>query len=148
MSELRDLCTSFGWEDVQTVLASGNVVFRAKRASAKQLEKALGYKVILRTEKELRDVVARNPLEVTNPGHLLVFFLECEVAADATEKLRVAYKDRGPEKFAAVGRELYVDYVNGQGRSKFTTYLIERTLGCAGTARNWNTVNRLLALTE
>ena len=112
---------------------------------AKRLEEALGYKVMLRTEKELRDVVANNPLEVVNPSRLLVFFLDGEVP-DAAEKLRAAYKDKGRETFAAAGRELYVDYVDGIARSKLTIYLIERTLGVAGTARNWNTVNRLLAL--
>jgi uncharacterized protein (DUF1697 family) len=145
MADLRTLCTSLGYDDVRTVLQSGNVIFRAKRASAKQLEEATGVRVILRTENELRAVVANNPFEtIRNPSLLLVVFLDKPAPPDAAARLRAIYK--GPEIFHVNGREMYVDYVNGVGTSKLTHYLIERTLGVTGTARNWNTVNRLLAL--
>jgi uncharacterized protein (DUF1697 family) len=146
MDDLKALCTSLGYTDVRTVLQSGNVIFRAKRATAKQLEEATGVRVILRTEAELRAVVANNPFEtIRNPGQLLVIFFDQAATAEAAAKLRANYK--GPEIFHVKGREMYVDYVNGAGRSKLTHGLIERTLGVAGTARNWNTVTRLLALT-
>jgi uncharacterized protein (DUF1697 family) len=146
MSDLRALCTSLGYEDVRTLLQSGNVVFRARKATPKAMETALGVRVILRTEAELRAVVANNPFEtIRNPGHLHVIFLDRAATAEAAAKLRANYK--GPEIFHVKGREMYVDYVNGAGRSKLTHGLIERTLGVAGTARNWNTVTRLLALT-
>ena len=99
----------------------------------------------LRTENELRAVVASNPFEtIRNPGQLLVIFLDKATTAEAAAKLRAIYK--GPEIIHVNGREMYVDYVNGAGRSKLTNALIERTLGVAGTARNWNTVTRLLEL--
>jgi uncharacterized protein (DUF1697 family) len=146
MSDLRTLCTSLGYEDVRTLLQSGNVVFRARKATPKAMEEALGVRVILRTEAELRAVVANNPFEpIRNPGQLLVIFFDQAATAEAAAKLRANYK--GPEIFHVKGREMYVDYVNGAGRSKLTHGLIERTLGVAGTARNWNTVTRLLALT-
>ncbi len=150
MADLRTLCTSLGYADVRTVLQSGNVIFRAKRATAKQLEEATGVRVILRTENELRAVVADNPFEtIRNPSLLLVIFLDKPASPDAAARLRAIYK--GPEIFHVNGREMYVDYVyvdyvNGAGRSKLTNALIERTLGVAGTARNWNTVTRLLEL--
>ena len=135
MDDLKALCTSLGYADVRTVLQSGNVIFRAKRATAKQLEEATGVRVILRTENELRAVVADNPFEtIRNPGHLHVIFLDKAPTAEAAAKLRAIYK--GPE----------IIHVNGAGRSKLTNALIERTLGVAGTARNWNTVTRLLEL--
>ncbi len=144
MADLKVLCTSLGYEDVRTFLQSGNVVFRANKATPKEMEEALGVRVILRTEAELRKVVANNPFDpVRNPGHLLVVFLDKNASAD---KLREAYAGKGPEIIRGGGRELYIDYVNGAGKSKLTHGLIERTLGVAGTARNWNTVTRLLAL--
>jgi len=149
MDDLKTLCTDLGYRDVRTLLNSGNVVFNAKRATPKQIEEAirkhskLDIKVMLRTEDELRDVVARNPFAtIRNPSHLLVFVLDREPAAGAVTALREKYQ--GPEVFHAAGRELYVDYVEGVGRSKLTSNLIERTLGVAGTGRNWNTVTRLL----
>ena len=45
----------------------------------------------------------------------------------------------------ANGRELYIVYPDGIGRSKLTNQLIERMLGTRGTARNWNTVLKLAA---
>ncbi len=142
MSDLQALCTSLGYEDARTFLNSGNVMFRAKKATPKALEEALGVRVILRTEAELRKVVANNPFEtIRNPSLLVVVFLDKKASPDL---LRARYQ--GPEIIrGGEGRELYIDYVNGQGRSKLTHSLIERTLGVAATVRNWNTVTRLLA---
>ncbi|HKS22133.1 MAG TPA: DUF1697 domain-containing protein [Thermoanaerobaculia bacterium] len=146
MSELRDLCTSLGWEDVRTLLNSGNVVFRAQKATPKALEEALGgVRVILRTEGELRKVAENNPFDpVRNPSYLHVAFCDKKVSADT---LRDAYGDKGPEVIrGGGGRELYIDYVNGVGRSKLSHAYIERTLGATATLRNWNTVTKLLAM--
>lgn len=147
MADLQALCTSLGFSDVRTLLQSGNVAFSAKRATAKQIEDAVGVRVMLRTEAELREVVARNPFNpIRNPSQLLVAFLERDAPGDAAARLRKAYA--GADAFHVAGRELYVDYLEGQGKSKLTHTLLERTLGVAATMRNWNTVTRLLALTE
>jgi uncharacterized protein (DUF1697 family) len=66
--------------------------------------------------------------------------------AGAVESLRAAIK--GPEQVEARGREAYFFYPAGVGRSKLTHNLIEKTLGEIGTARNWNTVLKLQALTR
>jgi len=146
MSELRELCTSLGWEDVRTLLNSGNVIFRAKKATAKELEEALaGVRVILRTGAELRKVVKNNPFDpVRNPSYLHVAFFDKKVSADT---LRDAYGDKGPEVIrGGAGRELYIDYVNGVGRSKLSHGFIERALGATATLRNWNTVTKLVGM--
>jgi uncharacterized protein (DUF1697 family) len=54
----------------------------------------------------------------------------------------------GRETVRARGRELYVVYPDGIGRSKLTVALMDRKLGTRGTGRNWNTVTKLAALTE
>jgi uncharacterized protein (DUF1697 family) len=46
----------------------------------------------------------------------------------------------------AKGRHAYIYYPDGVGRSKLTAALIEKHLGCRGTARNWNTVQKLAAI--
>jgi uncharacterized protein (DUF1697 family) len=146
MEDLRVLCTSLGYDNVRTLLQSGNVIFETKRkptaaqiAEAVRESSGLNIKVMLRNEAELRSAVERNPfVPVRDPSSLLVFFL------DGEPKGKIVYS--GPEPFHVDGRELYVDFVEGVGRSKLTTALIERSLGVSGTARNWNTVNKLLAL--
>jgi uncharacterized protein (DUF1697 family) len=59
------------------------------------------------------------------------------------EELQAAI--RGPEMVRSVGRQLYVAYPEGIGRSRLTGSLIERRLGTRGTGRNWNTVVKLAA---
>ena len=54
----------------------------------------------------------------------------------------------GPETIRADGRQLYIAYPNGIGKSRLTNTLIEKKLGIRGTARNWNTVLKIAALAE
>ena len=157
MDLLRSICEQIGLRDVQTVLQSGNVVFRGARAGArleKDLEEAirrgagLDVRVMVRSAGELARVVEGNPFPEQaqdEPNRLIVVFLEKEPAADAVAALRSAY--RGPEPMHLEGRELYIVYGEGMGRSKLTPALYERKLGVAGTARNWNTVRKLVELT-
>ena len=48
----------------------------------------------------------------------------------------------------ARGREAYIVYPDGMGRSRLTATVIDRALKTSGTARNWNTVRKLAALAE
>ena len=155
MAELKTKCESLGLRDVRTLLQSGNVVFRTSggdRAKlAKKIEAVLGVdaKVILRTAEELRSAVAKNPMvreAESDPSHFIVTFLAARPAATAMTELRDAYN--GPETMQLHGAELYIHYGRGVGTSKLTNTLIERKLGVAGTARNWNTVTKLAALAE
>jgi uncharacterized protein (DUF1697 family) len=157
MGTLRELLEELGLRETQTVLQSGNAVFSSPR-SASALEKlierellarlTLETPVIIRSGPELAEVIATNPFPgeaATDPGHLLVVFLKSAPVAGAVEALRKAVK--GPELVQGVGRHLYASYPEGVGNSKLTAALIERKLGVRGTARNWNKVRKLNALT-
>jgi uncharacterized protein (DUF1697 family) len=159
MADLRELLTALGFREARTLLQSGNVVFsggaRGGTALETQLEKEtlkrLGLRTafIVRSPGEWADVIARNPFPdeaKRDPGHLIVMFLKTAAAPSAVEALRAAV--RGPEVIRAGGHHLYITYPDGQGRSKLTGTLIEKKLGTAGTARNWNTVLKLAALAE
>ena len=54
----------------------------------------------------------------------------------------------GPEEMHLIGREAYIYFPNGQGRSKFPWPAIERALGTSGTGRNWNSVTKMLEMAE
>lgn len=153
MADVKVLCESLGLRDVRTHLQSGNVVFRTTKTDrtrlAKQLEDALGVsaKVILRSPEELQSVIASNPMPEEAqraPSGFIVMFLSAKPAAAAMQSLRDAYS--GPEKMHLHGTELYIAYTAGMGTSKLTNALIERKLGVAGTARNWNTVTKLVEM--
>jgi uncharacterized protein (DUF1697 family) len=105
--------------------------------------------VILRTVGELRDVIARNPFAKRRgiePGKLLVNFLAADPGREARDKA-LAIKI-GPEEMHLIGREAYIYFPNGQGRSKFPWAAIERALGTSSTGRNWNSVTKMLEMAE
>ncbi|MGH8948654.1 MAG: DUF1697 domain-containing protein, partial [Acidimicrobiia bacterium] len=58
--------------------------------------------------------------------------------------------NRSPaDRFSVAGREIFVEYgAAGSGRSKLDLSYFEKTLGVTGTARNWNTVTRLLQMLD
>lgn len=157
MEDLRRLCESLKLRDVRTYGQSGNVVFRtdettrlAGRLEA-EIERTFGFHsdVVLRTARELRAVVARNPFRErrdVEPSKLLVTFLASEPGAKAGAAVRRIRAD--PEELYLVRRELYVYFPLGVGRSKLPTTAIERAIGTPGTARNWNTVTKLLEIAE
>lgn len=159
MDVLRAICTSLKCESPQTLLQSGNVVFRTANKNVTQLakllgtaiEKKLGFRpeVLLRTVPELREVIARNPFANRSgiePGKLVVTFLGSDLGKPAKKALLAM--DIAPEEMHAMGRELYIYFPNGQARPKLSWSRSEKILGPAFTSRNWNTVTRLLQLGE
>ena len=92
-------------------------------------------------------MVAANPFPAearTDPGHLLVMPLKGAVTADRVEAL--TRKISGRERVKSAGRELYLVYPDGVGHSRLTGAIIDRAIGVPGTARNWNTTMKLLAM--
>ena len=159
MAALRTLCTSLGLRDVQSYIQSGNLVFREDGedpvALARRLEKAIeagfGFRpaVIVRTASELRKVVAKNPFAGRagiEPNRLLVVFTDSTPTKQARDQLLGLPCE--PEELRINGREVYIYYPQGMAHPKISLVKIEKTLRCASTGRNWNTVNKLLAMAE
>jgi uncharacterized protein (DUF1697 family) len=159
MEALKTLYESLGLRRAVTHVQSGNVVFLTKEPDLERLagkigggiERSFGFRpdVMLRTLRELREVVARNPFASRpgiEPAKLLVTFFLKEPGAEAREAfLRM---DAGPEEPHLGARELYTYYPNGMARPKLSMALVERTLKIPGTGRNWNTVLKLLSMAE
>ncbi len=159
MGELRSLYESLGLQDAQTYVQSGNVVFRTKERNlavlTKRIEEAIerrfGFRVdvIVRTPSELRDVIARNPFakrRAVDPGKLLVTFLANHTSVQARDQVLKINTD--PEELHVDGREVYIYFPNGMGRSKLSWPTIGKKLGTTGTGRNWNSVTKLLEIAE
>jgi len=158
MDALRALYESLGLRDPQTYVQSGNVIFRTEERDLVRLarriedaiERRVGFRpcVIVRTASELRDVIARNPFAKRrglDPSKLLVSFLVSDPGPEARDKVLRIKPD--PEGLRIDGRELYVYYPHGMGRSKLPPVL-DRTLKTPATARNWNSVTRMLEMAE
>jgi uncharacterized protein (DUF1697 family) len=158
MADLKALAADIGLGDPKTLLQSGNLVFEAGAKSPAALETLLEREVearfglktdfMVRTGNALKQVIARNPFPAdakNDPGRLHVYFLKADATAGAVAALNVAIKGRETAK--GNGREIYVSFPDGMGKSKLTHAMIEKHLGTCGTARNWNTVNKLAEMT-
>ena len=158
MEDLRAICVSLRHRTPTTYIQSGSVVFgtaetdMAKLANRLEsaIEKRLGFRptVMLRTVADMREVVARNPFAGRagfEPAKLYVFFLPDAPSAEVLTKL--ATINVGPEKIRPLGREIHIYFPDGMGQSKLPPVL-DRTLKMPATARNWNTVNKLLEIAE
>ncbi|MDX2149225.1 MAG: DUF1697 domain-containing protein [Bryobacteraceae bacterium] len=153
MSQLRALCEGLGLTSVQTYIQSGNVVFRAPSARNLEnrletaIEAAVGFRpaVILRTLDEMRAVAAANPFPPGfEPSKLAIFFSRTAPPGP----LPLIESPTG-ETLHLAGRELFVYFPEGQGRSKLPFAKLERVFsGGPSTARNWNTLLKLIEIAE
>ena len=158
MDALRALCESLGHCSAQTYVQSGNVVFQTserdpiedRRENRSAIEKKLGFRpdVILRTAAEMSEVIARNPFakrKGIEPGKLIVTFLADEPSRRG--------KGRGACAEARPGRNTHewagTLHVLSRGyRPLEARACAARKLKNKGTARNWNTVVKLLEMAE
>ena len=157
MPELRTALERDGFDDVHTYLQSGNVVLASDASPEEVAERCrrriarafrLQIDVVTRTRDELAAVVKRDPLGkvASDPKRYQVSFLAREL--DAAMLAELAELAVAPERFVAIGRELYAWHPRGVARSKLWARLADRRLGVPATARNWTTVTKLLELAD
>jgi uncharacterized protein (DUF1697 family) len=170
MPELREVVASLGHGDVATYIQSGNVVFSTGEAGtgetdtvalAAGLERAVADRlgvqagVIVLSRDELAQVAADNPYPgEPDPRRVHVIFLPAEPEpghVDWLAGMQQQAADKGSrDEVTLVGRAVFLHTPDGFGRSELAK-LLGRSGGpmsakSAGTARNWATVTKLLAL--
>ncbi|MGH2686379.1 MAG: DUF1697 domain-containing protein [Actinomycetota bacterium] len=152
MADLAGLLKGLGYENVSTYLRSGNAVFDARKRpkpedieSAIERELGVDVKVMIRTHDELVAAVEANPFPeaVENPKTLHVSFLSAAPKSPHVDADAIA-----PDEVAFVGTQMYIWTPNGIGRSKVSQHASDKKLGVAATARNWNTVLKLVEMTS
>jgi uncharacterized protein (DUF1697 family) len=149
MTELAALFAKAGARDVTTYIQSGNVVFtgdgaKVARAAAAAIAKRYGFEVpvITRSAAQLREVVTKNPFAREPTKALHVAFLADAPAAATAAKLDPARG--GTDRFALVGRDIYLCCPDGLARTKLSNSYFDTTLATTSTLRNWNTVLALI----
>lgn len=156
MKDLAALYESLGFENVRTYIQSGNVVFEAPEQTPTNLEKQIeagvagkfGFdtRVLVRTSDEVASVVQGNPYPEDQRDKVLVAFLSGPPESPDFDRID---RYRAPEEeYELVGREMFLHFPNGMGRSKMTNAVLERALGVVTTVRNWRTVNKLLEMAK
>jgi|SRR5579884_1899515 len=143
MGGLKDMLAALGFENAQTLLQSGNAVFETAAQNAVDVETLLERETerrlkvrteyFVRNEKELARIIEQNPFPreaKDDPARLVLVFLKSKPNAKSVSDLQSRIK--GPETVRAGNRHLYITYPDGQGRSKLTNAVIEKTLDMRG----------------
>ncbi len=149
MAELRALATELGATEVQTYIASGNLIAAppgdpaafAVRLEA-EVEARFGFRreVIVRDAAALRAARDAHPFSIVDPRFSYLVPLT-NAPADPTAAADVP---SGDDQWALVGSDLHVRYAHGAGSAELDLARLLRTLGVVGTARNLRTVDELL----
>jgi uncharacterized protein (DUF1697 family) len=146
MSTLKQMCEEVGLKQVRTHIASGNVVFKSdteeaeiKSAIEGQLQAYAGKPVgvLVRSADEMAAVLTRNPFPGEPGNRTVALFVDDPLPADA---LDYATGLRG-EQLRLGEREIYIFYGDGMADSR-----LRIPARSAGTARNMNTVAKLVEL--
>ena len=157
MDHLRKLFEALGFFDVETFIASGNVIFDSPAEDTRNLEhriedhlrESLGYEVatFARSASELADISCHQPFAPSDlnaeGASLYVAFLQTPPSAGTEQKL-MAFRGE-VDDFRVHGREVYWLCRKTMSESSFSGALLEKTLGLPTTIRNATTVKRLAA---
>jgi uncharacterized protein (DUF1697 family) len=157
MADLRRLFQRLGFQDVCTLLNSGNVVFssatRRRGAVLAQIKESLASRlglavpIVVLSADEVAAVVGDNPFarRATNPSHLLVVV---PLVPSGMERLRPLQKERWtPEALGLGTRAAYLWCARGVAKSPLWA-AVDRSLGQEGTARNITTMTKLMVLVK
>lgn len=158
MDDLRALLEDLGCADVRTYLRSGNAVLRSPLDEPAELEErievalrerlGLPVRCLVRTGDEMRVVVAGNTLGdvATDGARMLALFLSA--APDPALLVEHDPRELDPDTVRLGDRVIYQWCPDGFMAAPAVGTFVERRLGVAVTARNWNTVTGLAALLE
>jgi uncharacterized protein (DUF1697 family) len=160
MTQLKAMYESLRLKNVATYIQSGNVVFQSKEIDPaliavsieKAIEKTFGFQVtvVLRRPADFRKVMNKCPFLATagmDESGLYVIFLKSRPALSLVKAMALV-ANKSADTFRISGSEVYLHCLNGFGTTVFSNGFFEKHLKVAATARNWKTVQTLLAMSH
>nr|WP_295462158.1 DUF1697 domain-containing protein [Mesorhizobium sp.] len=153
---LREKLTEAGFEKVATYINSGNAILASGKGRDKvrvevaricKAEFGFDKDIHVVTREEWAELISKNPFPeaLDVPKFLHAAVLAADPPKGAVEKLREAAADG--ERIEVVGRVAYLHTPNGFGTSKLAVKF-DKGIGVPNTARNWNTVVKLMEMAE
>ena len=155
MDYLRRLFEAMGFSNVETFIASGNVIFDSTSQSTQALERkiedalqgALGYQVttFIRTTSELVDIARYKPYKDADPeaeGNTVYIAFVAETPGDEAQRKLLSFTS-AVDEFHVDGCQVYWLCRKKMSESEFSGALLEKTLGMQATLRNSTTVKRI-----
>jgi uncharacterized protein (DUF1697 family) len=161
MTDLREVAAALGHTDVATYIQSGNLIFSSGDTDAtsmangmeREIAERLGVHpaVVVVSEAELARVIADNPFpDEMNAKALHAVFCRDEIDSNDADQVATAVQRAratgSRDDAVVVGRTLYLRTPDGMGRSDLAAQLARSRVQNAGTARNWATVTKLMAM--
>lgn len=155
MKELREAAQAGGFPDCTTYIQSGNLILTAKgdavaveRQIESLIEKTFGMNVIAiaRTAADLKALVATNPFPDAVRKALHLGLTKKPLKPDAAEALTP--RATHGEAMKVIGQAFWINFAEGVADSKITPAAMDKAAGSTLTARNWNTLQKLIALSE
>lgn len=153
MADLRAIATDLGAADVRTYIASGNLIADVPgdpavfdRGIEQAVEQRFGFfrEVVSRTPQQVQAALDAHPFEIVEPKFSYITFLTGAPTPEALEKAHTY--ETHDDRWQVIGTEMHIRYADGAGRPQMKGDTIGRALGVAGTARNLNTVRKLIDL--
>ena len=155
--KMADLRTELGkvgeFQNVSTYIQSGNIVLTSEledEAVGQRIHdvivNAFGFEVPVLMTNEEKLIAIRNRSPFPESVKPYVIFLDQEPDQERVAELESIREMYEPEAYVLDGNILYFHSPNGYGKAKMSTNFFEKKLNVFGTARNWNTLNRLIEL--
>lgn len=162
MAEFRNTLSALKFKNVETYIQSGNAVIdsdlpatKVGPAIAGALRKLTGgpVDVIVRKHDQLDKLIRANPFACeadVDGARVHVAFLSAAAATTARAALEAIvqkYPNRR-DRYHLAGDHIYFHFPDGAADTKFTGKALDKAIGAVGTARNWNTVLKLHAISK
>ena len=154
MDTLRRSFESLGFANVETFIASGNVIFEARSSPLAlekkieaHLQKTLGFPVLtfIRSESEVAAIARYEPFKGRVIDGAAVYIGLLALPPSVAARRQIDTYQTPDEAFHVRGRELYWQCVPSMRVATFSGAVLEKTLGGPATMRNFNTLKRLAA---
>lgn len=153
MAELTKCGRDLGWEAVSTYLRTGNLLFAAPGSDdqvaadlARALKARLGLSVdvIIRNAAQLAELVSRHPFAAGDPAREVIACADRVISAEAVARLESLAV--GGEQVRVQGADIFAAFPNGQAASRLAAGLGKAVHPASATARNLNTMTKLVEL--
>lgn len=159
MAEFRSQLEEDGFQEVETYIQSGNVIFSHKPEEEKILAKKMADLILEKYGFEvpvlvliidyLKQVFEQNPFTQKSPEDIKT--LHVTLCAETPQNELVAALQENsysPDEWILQDKAIYLNCPNGYGRTKLTNTFFERKFKVSATTRNWKTMTKLLEMTE
>jgi len=157
MDALKNMYEKLRFENIQTYVQSGNVIFSSEQNDVKNLELTIstqiksdfGFEVpvIVLNVETLKTIIEDNPF--TKDTSKDISFLHVTILAENTilfDKESILDKKQSNEEIEFTSRAIYLYCPNGYGKTRLNNNFLETKLKVSATTRNWKTTTELLKL--